>query len=88
MKIAVARHLPRIAIATLAIAAGVGFTGAASAAPVALEPAVPVADSGSAGSGSAGSGSADSSGSGDLVEAGLCTIAGGQWIPILNICIK
>ncbi|MCU1643677.1 MAG: hypothetical protein JWN03_3952, partial [Nocardia sp.] len=44
------------------------------------------ADSGSGGSGSSNVGGTGSSAS-ELINAALCTLKGGKWVPLIDICL-
>ncbi|MFJ4652236.1 hypothetical protein ACIP5Y_13315 [Nocardia sp. NPDC088792] len=86
MKHLLAHHLPRVAVAGVAVAAGLTVAGTADAAPVALDPAPVAASTPSSGSSSGGgSGSSDLA---TLIPAALCVVQGGTWVPVINLCLK
>ncbi|MFI1911585.1 hypothetical protein [Nocardia sp. NPDC020380] len=85
MKHLLAHHLPRVAVAGVAVAAGLTVAGTANAAPVTLDPAPVAASTPSSGSSNLSSGSSDLAG---LIPAALCTFQGGTWVPVINICLK
>lgn len=85
--------LVAVAISTAALSLG----GTANAAPLTLDPATPdsaaqVADSGSASSLSSSGGSSNFLGTGSsvsqLLNAGFCSITGGTWVPVFDVCLR
>ncbi|MFF0608232.1 hypothetical protein ACFYUD_06145 [Nocardia tengchongensis] len=87
----------RLTLVAVAISiAALSLGGTANAAPLTLDPATPdaatqIADSGSASSLSSSGGSSNVLGTGSsvsqLLSAGLCTITGGTWVPVFDVCI-
>ncbi|MEU8897473.1 hypothetical protein [Nocardia sp. NPDC048505] len=84
MKSRLGHRVPRATLAAVAItAAALSAAGTASAAPASV---APIAGSGSS-SGSDNVGGTGSSAS-QLINAAFCTLTGGKWIPVLDICVK